>query len=590
VAAASAQRTGGRWRAGWLAGALVAGVAGGADAPAGPPATLVWANARVYTMDAAGSRASAIAFGRDQILAVGDAASVAPWIGRATRVVDMHGRMVLPGFIDAHTHPVYGAGNALYCDLHSENLAEPELVRAGKHCLAQLSSKREQGWMQVVGVSAIGVAIDRHVVDRISERLPIVLWGEEGHTAWANTPALAASGVTAATPDPVGGRIGRVTGGEPDGLFMDKAMDLIAAPALPLDVVLPEVRKILAQMSAAGITAIQDADAGEREIAAYARLEREGALRQRVRLAQHIEPVLDAQALARVLQVAARFQGDPLIRADAVKIFLDGTLEYPYQTAALIEPYLNADGTPTTRDGGSYYRKEDLDRVVAAVDHAGLGIHVHAIGDRAARDVIDAFEAAARQNGTRDMRHQIAHLELIADADVLRMARDGVIANVQLFWAQPDVWAVEGTLPYIGAQRHAHLYRGRSLKDAGVPMAGGSDWPVSTFEPLQAIQQGVTRGAFPGLTPANASRRMQVLNADERLDVETMIALYTSQAARALRLEQRTGSLEVGKRADAVVLARDITQIDPASIGRVPVVCTLFDGAVVHGKAADCGP
>ncbi len=588
--AGTTRRAHGRWRAAWLALALwaVSGVA--YSAPAGQPAALVWTNARIYTMDAARSRASAIGFLHDRIVAVGDAAAIAPWIGRETRVVDLQGRMVLPGFIDAHTHPVYGAANALFCDLHSENLAVPDLVRAGKGCLAKLSRTREQGWMQIVGVSAIGVAIDRHVVDRISDRLPIVLWGEEGHNAWVNTPALAATGATAATPDPAGGRIGREPGGDPDGLFMDKGMDLIPAPVMPLDVVLPEVRKTLALMSAAGITAFQDADAGEREMAAYTALERQGELHQRVRLAQHVEPVFDAQALDRILSAEARVQDDPLIRADAVKIFLDGTLEFPFQTAALLEPYLDADGTPTARDGGHYYRKEDLDRVVAACDHAGLSIHVHAIGDRAARDVLDAFEAAARQNGTRDMRHQIAHLELIADADVARMARDGVIANLQLFWAQPDIWAVDANLPYIGPLRHAHLYRGRSLKDAGVLMVGGSDWPVSTFEPLKAIQQGVTRGRFPGLTAANASRRMQVLNPDERLDVETMIAMYTNQAARALRLEQRTGSLEVGKRADAVVLARDITQIDAATIGTVPVVCTLFDGALVYGKNAVCGP
>jgi predicted amidohydrolase YtcJ len=550
------------------------------------PATMVLRNANIHAMDAARHEYSAIAWRGNEIVAVGGDADVKPWIGRATRVVDLQGKLVLPGFIDAHVHPISGSYNLGFCDLQSVNLQPAELVRAARACMAEPHPGDTGGWLQVVGISAIGVKIDRQLVDAISTARPVVLWGGDGHTAWVNSRALAVSRVDPHTADPPGGRIGHDAQGLPDGSFVDDAEALIAVPAPSVRQVVPLAQKGLALLTAAGITSMQDADATPLERGVYAELEKRGRLHQRVLIAQHAEPRYDPLALPAALLVRDRFARDPLIRADAIKLFLDGTVEYPTQSAAMLQPYLGTDGKPTAWDGGRYYRVEDLNKVVEEFDRFGFILHFHVIGDRAAREGLDALEAAMAHNGTRDRRDQFAHLELIDDADIPRMARLGVIANLQLLWALPDVWAVDATLPYVGERRHRNIYAARSLKDAGVRLAGGSDWPVSTYEPWLAMRQGVTR-AYPAEGPAaNRSSRMDVLYAEQRLDMDTMIAMYTIDAAYALAQEKTTGSLEPGKLADIVVLDRDITKIAPEEVAHTSVAYTIFDGRVVYQAPA----
>jgi hypothetical protein len=544
---------------------------------------MVLRNGAIHTMDGTRRVVSAIAWRDNRIVALGGDADVRSWIGAGTRVVDLEGKMVLPGFIDAHVHPVDGSVNLGYCDLHSENLKPDDLVSAAKACLAKSHAGGNGGWLQIVGVSAIGLKIDRQLVDAISQAVPVVLWGADGHTAWVNGRALAVSRIDRKTEEPQGGRIGRTAAGEPDGMFLDAALSLIAAPEPTLQQILPLAQQGLAQLSAAGITSFQDADTSARDREVYVELEKRGLLHQRVLAAQHAEPVYDAAAVQAALQVREQFAHDPLIRADAIKLFLDGTLEYPYQTAALLQPYLDGEGGPTAGDGGRYFETEQLRKVVAEFDRLGFTVHYHVIGDRAAREGLDALEAAMARNGPKDRRHQMSHIELIQDSDIERMARLGVIANLQLYWAMPDVWAVEAVLPYVGALRHRNLYAAGSMKEAGVPLAGGSDWPVSTYDPLQAMRQGLTRAYPPDAPALNRSRRMKVLYAEQRLDIDTLLAMYTVGAARALRLEDQVGTLETGKLADLVVLDRDITKLAPEDVARARVVMTIFDGRPVYG-------
>jgi predicted amidohydrolase YtcJ len=261
------------------------------------------------------------------------------------------------------------------------------------------------------------------------------------------------------------------------------------------------------------------------------------------------------------------------LHSGVVKVFADGVMEFPAQTAAMLSPYLDAEGKPTNAVGELYFDPERFARFVTKLDAAGLAVHVHAIGDRAVRASLDAFEAARKANGDRDNRHQIAHLQLVDPADFPRFKELGVIADMQLEWAKREP-ATEGPLePYLGPERYRYLYPAGSLHKAGATIIGGSDWDVSSFNPFRAFQTAVTRTGAKGQRP---------LNLDERIPLQTAIDAYTINAAFAMKQDATTGSLEVGKRADLVVLDRDILTIDPETIADTKPVATYLDGKLVY--------
>jgi len=265
---------------------------------------------------------------------------------------------------------------------------------------------------------------------------------------------------------------------------------------------------------------------------------------------------------------------DPeFLRADAVKIYADGVIEYPSQTAALLEPYLDAAGRPTHNRGPTYYTQEHLNRIVSAADAAGFTVHIHAIGDRAVRSSLDAFAVARARNGARDNRDQIAHLELIDPKDFARFKGLGVIANFQLLWAERDSYIASATLPYLGPERSRYLYPARSLRDAGALLAAGSDWNVSSFNPFEAMEHAITRREARGQEP---------LLPEQSISIQDVVDAYTINAAFALKQEHLTGSLEPGKRADFIVLDRDIFAIDPFKIHDTKVLATYLDGRQVY--------
>jgi predicted amidohydrolase YtcJ len=335
--------------------------------------------------------------------------------------------------------------------------------------------------------------------------------------------------------------------------------------------------RVFAQMHAVGLTSVQDARVNPQIIATYKRLYDTHRLDMRVRGCFHLADLSrPAEALvAEAMKFRAAWAIDPaLLRADCVKIFADGVIEYPSQTAALLAPYLDRNGKPTTNIGPTYVTQDNFNRIVAAADLAGLGVHVHAIGDRAVRSALDAFAYARAANGVHDNRHQIAHLELVDAADVPRFHALGVIANLQLEWAEHDPYVDEATLPFIGPVRGREVYRARSLRDAGAVIAGGSDWSVSTFNPFVAMQHGMNRTGDTGgpLLPG------------EDLTLQNMVDAYTVNAAYALKAERMIGSLEPGKRADLVVIDRDIFALPPDAVGKTAVVATWFDGRMVFSR------
>jgi predicted amidohydrolase YtcJ len=555
----------------------VAALAVARTAAAAAPADLTLLHGRIYTEDAHRSVAQAIAVRGNTIIAVGTDETVAALIGPHTRTVDLHGQAVLPGIIDAHVHPADGALDQDKCNLLDEMLSTAAVKGKVAACLRKTPG---DSWFEAVQVNPSGLTLTLQDLDSMLPSRPLVLSGSDGHTVWANSAALKAAGVTVTTKDPANGRIERDAAGNPTGTLRDDAGDLVldALPRQDLEHEAAQLARLLDAMRATGITSVQDASVDEHEMQMYKRLYDQHRLDMRVRGCFHLKDLHDpARSLIdQAVAFRSRWAVDPdFLRADSVKIFADGVIEYPSHTAALLEPYLDGRGHATSNRGPSYFTQDNLNLIVSGADAAGLTVHVHAIGDRAVRAALDAFAYSRQKNGVRDGRDQIAHLELIDPADFPRFKDLGVIANFQLLWAERDPYIVSATLPYLGPERSRYLYPARSLRDAGAVIAGGSDWNVSSFDAFEAMEHAITRAQARGKPP---------LLPEQSITIQDAVDAYTINAAFALKQERTTGSLEPGKRADLIVIDRDVFAIEPAELHATRVLSTYLDGREVYSR------
>jgi len=536
--------------------------------PKVPPADLVLRNGRIYTLDDARTWAEALAIDDGRIVFVGPDAGVDALVGPETRFVDLEGRMVLPGFHDSHVHPVSGGVELGQCNLNG--LATREgLYAAIEECAARTPDEEwlaGGGWDLPLFPNGNP---DRSDLDRLSPDQPAYLSSADGHSAWVNSRALDIAGIDATTPDPPNGRIERdPKTGEPTGTLRESASALVSKHLPPLG---PEdyvegLKRALRMANGFGITSLIEASARDRTLEAYAALARSGELTARVRVSLTVDESKDESQVDELIQMRARYQADG-IRADAAKIFADGVIESG--TAALLEPYLDFG-----HRGELNFTPEVLDRIVSRLDKEGFQVHVHAIGDRAIRASLDAFEKARSANGQRDSRHHISHIELFHPDDIPRFRSLGVVANFQPLWAFADSYITDLTEPQLGPERSRWLYPIKSLKDSGAVLAAGSDWSVSSMNPLDAVQVAVTRRDLtappgPSWIP------------EERVDLDTILAAYTRGGAYLQHEEALTGSLEVGKRGDLIVLEKNLFDVPETEIHRVRVLLTLLDGKEV---------
>lgn len=538
------------------------------------PADLILTNARVYTMASGTPRVEALAVAEGRIVYAGDGPGALRRRGPATRIVDLGGRMVLPAFQDSHIHLVTGGVELGLCDLNGLRTKAEVLARIGAYAAAHPDAAwiTGGGWDLPLFPQANPSKED---LDAVVPDRPAVLGSADGHSAWANSRALALAGITAATPDPAGGRIERdPRTGAPSGTLRESAAGLVGrlVPDLGPEDYVRGLRAGQALANRHGIAAIVEASAGPALLEAYAALDRAGELTVRVLASLHVDTDRGVTEVRRLDGLRRLYAGRRL-KATSAKIFADGVME-PH-TAALLEPYVDRPGDR----GTPLLEPEAFDALAVALDRAGFQIHVHAIGDRAVRMALDAFAAAGRANGFRDMRHHVAHLELIDPADIPRFRRLGVAANFQALWAYADPYITDLTLPILGPARSRWLYPIGSVAATGAVVVGGSDWSVSSLDPLLAIQVALTRRG-PEAGPGEA------WIPEERADLTTMLRAYTARGAWLSREEAWRGTLEPGRAADLVVLDRDLYGIPASEIGRARVLLTLLDGREVYRDAA----
>jgi predicted amidohydrolase YtcJ len=529
-------------------------------------ADLILEGASVFTgRDRRPGWAVAVAGGR--VVAVGPAEDVRQLGGR---VVNVPRGMVVPGFQDAHIHPPEGGLTWMRCSVHDlpDLPAYEEAVRTYARDHRDLDWIVGSGWAQPLFDRGCP---SRELLDRWVPDRPAYLTNRDGHGSWANSRAFEIAGVTRDTPDPPDGRIERMPDGSPQGTLHEGAMDLVetSVPRTTVDEWAQSL--ILAQryLHSLGITAWQDAIVTDETLAAYRALDAEGRLTARVVGALWWDRHRGEEQVAELIEKRGSGGADRRFRATSVKIMQDGICEN--FTAGMLEPYLEPEG----RRGLSHVDPSLLDRVVTRLDGEGFQVHVHAIGDRAVREALDAFEAARAANGPEgDGRHHMAHLQVVHPDDVPRFAALGVTANAQPYWACFDDQMLDLNVGILGPERVGHQYPFRSLLAAGASMAMGSDWNVSTPDVMKEIQVAVTR--LPDGEPD-----AEVFLPEERLSLEQSLRAFTQGSAYVNHLDGETGTIEPGKLADLAVLDRDPFELPTDEIGQSRVVLTLVGGEPV---------
>jgi predicted amidohydrolase YtcJ len=542
------------------------------------PADTVVIHARIYTVNEKQPWAEAVALRAGTVVAVGSEAEIGKLRGPNTKVIDAGGRLILPGFTDCHIHFLDGSISLLQVNLdRAKTVGEiQQQVKAYAAEHPELPWVLGRGWQYTVFASGLPTkaALDEIIPDR-----PVYLESFDGHSWWANSKALKLAGITKESRNPPGGQFVRdPASGEPTGAVKEDAADAVVRRAIPHpshEQLLQALRRGMHEANAAGLTgaispggvSVEGGDFSALDV--YDELRRQGELTLRFYIGSRLEPpAVSAEQIDRI-DAARRRHHDDWIAAGAAKFFLDGVIES--HTAAMLAPYSD----DPQQSGSLLWEPEKYKKAVAELDHRGIQVYTHAIGDRAIRLALDAYEDAANRNHTRDARPRIEHIENISAEDIPRFGKLGVIASFQPLHAYPDddvfkVWA-----PNIGPERAQRGWPWRSIEKTGGVLAFGSDWPIVTLNPWPGVQTALTRQTAEGEPPGGWLPT-------ERISLGDAIRAYTLGAAFAARREKTAGSLEPGKIADLIVLSQDLFMIEPTEIGKTEVLLTMVGGKIVY--------
>ncbi len=499
----------------------------------------------------------------------------------AADLVDLAGGTLLPGFIDAHAHPVFAGNQLRHCDLRQASDAAGYLALIAAYARAH----PDEQWITGGGWSMDafpGGMPARQALDAVVSDRPVYLPNRDGHGAWVNTRALELAGIGAATPDPADGRIERDAAGQPSGMLQEGATRLVSR-------LLPEVtgddwyQALLAaqeHLLSFGITGWQDAIVGSYlgeadPLAAYVRAAGAGTLRASVVGALWWDRDRGLDQLPELLE-RRRIGQAGRFRAASVKMMLDGVAEN--HTAAMLEPYLDGDGCDSGHAGLDFIDPAELPRFVTALDAEGFVVHFHALGDRAVRNALDAVEAARTASGARVLRHHLAHLQVVHPADIPRFAQLNATANIQPLWATHEPQMDELTIPFLGERRSGWQYPFRSLLRAGAPLCGGSDWPVSSPNPLWGMHVAVNRSL-----PASAGGHGgDPFLPGQALSLADVLAAYTAGSARVNGMSDVAGAIQPGLDADFAMVDADLAHLPAAEICQASVRQTWVRGELAY--------
>ena len=535
-------------------------------------------HAKVFTGEPDHPYAEAVAIRGDKIVAVGNRGDVAKAVASDAKFVDLKGNFLMPGLIDSHCHAI-GGGMLLISAIVSEDIRTMDQLVA----FADEAKKSGRGMhgdiLMVSGVPLAFWSKNAELNDRFNTgpyaNQPVFLEGMDHHTAWANRSMLKRAGITKEmirSLDETGrGYYGHAPDFESNGFLVDvgsdKAREVVPKPSE--EQLLAAGRAAVQYMHEQGITAWLDAAANKEDLDTYRTLAERGELHTHISAL----PVVDFkgghpdQDLKTALEWREEFKSVPGVKIVGIKVFADGVLEIPSQTAVLSKPYRN-----TGKNGELLFNPSDFARIAIAADKEGLLVHVHAIGDRAVTETLNGFEAVRKANGYSGLPDTITHLQLVRPEDIPRFHELGVIAAFQLYWAAAETDTIELVKPYIDPDLYAWQYPARSILDAGGVISGASDWPVSTANPFRAIYQAETRKGPEG-----------VLDVSQSMPREAMLYAYTRNAARALAAQDQIGSIAPGKQADFALVDRDVLTVSAEDARDAKVLWTVVGGETVYG-------
>ncbi len=565
-----------------------------------PPAETVFTHGYIYTVDNVMPTARALAVRAGQIVYVGDDEGARAYVGPKTRRIDLAGRMLMPGLIDGHMHPQSGGLRARDCSLEHQRLTVAQLQAAVQRCADEGGKAGADDWLSVVdwfeqNMLPAGVVLTHEALDGVKTTRPIVMRSSYGHSSLVNARGLELAHIARDTPEPKDGVIVRDGQGEPTGLLEDAAQGLIR-PLIPAPTPaeqLQATRRALAALRAQGVTSFLDASTSTDTLTAYTRVQQAGELTARAHFAVRIDSVVNYDPAAAVAEVLAQRQrydqgavtANPSLSVDTAKLFLDGVFSAPSYTGVMLQPYFENTGTadkPDWRPGDNlgpppYFSQQQLDATLLRLAAAGINPHMHADGDGAVREGLNAIAAMRRVHPGDDVRPAIAHDEIVDPDDYPRYADLNALPVLSFQWEKPAADLNAQATRHLGPVRAALCEPAGLLKLYGARIVFGSDWPVDPLDEWLAMQAAVTRAA----TGEDAVRYPGRLGIDPGLTVAEAVQAMTLNAAYSLRADAVTGSLAPGKFADLIILDRNLMQIAPEKISKTQVLLTMVGGRVV---------
>ncbi len=550
---------------------LLAACLPSAFAQSSDKADVILTHARIYTVNAKQPWAEALAIRGEKIIAVGSEKQIAAYRGDSTKVIDAGGKLVLPGFVDCHIHFMEGSLGLTQVDLNDAETVQEIQKRVKEYAAAHPDEPWITGMGWTYPTFAPSGLPDKKYLDEVVPDRPVFLVAFDGHSSWANSKALEMAGITRETADPANGKIVRDEKGEATGALKEHAGHLVSSlmPKPTREERLTALRLGMQEANKHGLVRVHSAGGDFEWLDLFDQLRKENALTLRFYIAYFLDPPELRPDEIETIENARKTYRDDWISGGAVKTMLDGVVEA--HTAAMLTPYSD----DPSQIGKLFWDPAKYDQAVTELDRRGLQIFTHAIGDRAVRTALDAYQQAEETNHTHDKRPRIEHIETVTAQDIPRFGKLGVIASFQPLHAYPDHDTLDIWARNAGPDRASRAWVWHSIESTGGHLAFGSDWPVVTLNPWPGVQNAVTRKTREGNPPGG-------FVPNERISLEDAIKGYTLGAAYGGRREQTEGSLEPGKLADLIVLSQDLFKIDPMKIAGTEVLVTMIGGKVVY--------